>query len=223
MRSTVRGGYRKYFAATMLKVFGSSGTLDEITPSGMTDVQIMYEALKNDGFKPEQISVRKNDLLEIFPVEMQKILDGGGEPYEMLKGADEILAETAGNPVFINSLLTGNLSVAAKIKLSNVGLWHYFENSPNAFGEISHRREDLAVEAGKLFNKAYNFEFDPQQFIVIGDTPADILCARHFGAKCVAVLTGRNQTRGKLAEYKPDIIVEDLQDTRKVLRILCDL
>lgn len=223
MRSTVQGGFRKYFAATMLKVFGSAGTLNEITPSGMTDIQIMYESLKIEGFNPEQISGRRNDLLEVFPIEMQKILSVGGEPYEMLEGANRILAETAENPLFINSLLTGNLSVAAKIKLSNVGLWHFFENAPNAFGEISHRREDLAIEAGKLFNAEYDYKFDPKQFIVIGDTPADILCARHFGAKCVVVLTGRNQTKEKLNEYKPDIIVEDLRDTRKILQVLTEL
>ncbi len=222
MRSTVQGGYKKYFAATMLKVFGSSGTLDKITPSGMTDTQIMFEALKDKGFKSEQIFQQKDKLLKVFEKNMTEVLSDGGEPYEMLKGAGEILAETNKNPLFINSLLTGNLSVAAKIKLSAVGLWNYFENSPNAFGEISHERKDLAVEAGKLFNKAYNFEFNPNQFIVIGDTPNDILCAKHFGAKCVAVLTGRNQTREKLAEYKPNIIIEDLSDTRKVLQILTD-
>lgn len=222
MRSTVQGGYKKYFAMTMLNVFGSSGTLDEITPSGMTDPQIMFEALKLEGFKPEQIFERKNEILETFQTEMTKVLSVGGEPYEMLKGADEILTETDKSPLFINSLLTGNLSVAAKIKLSAVGLWHYFENSINAFGEISHERKDLAVEAGRLFNEACDFKFNPNQFIVIGDTPNDVLCARHFGAKCVAVLTGRNQTREILAQYKPDIIIEDLSDTRKVLQILTD-
>ncbi len=223
MRSTVQGGYKKYFAATMREIFGSSGTLDEITPSGMTDTQIMYEALKNDGFKTEQIFERKNEILETFQREMIKVLSVGGEPYEMLKGADEILEETDKNPVFVNALLTGNLSVAAKIKLSNVGLWHYFENAPNAFGEISHERKDLAIEAGKLFNEVYDFEFDPKQFIVIGDTPNDVLCAKHFGAKCVAVLTGKNQTREKLSENDPEIIIEDLRDTEKILRILKEL
>ena len=51
MRSTVQGGYKKYFSATMLKVFGSAGTLDDIIPSGMTDTQIMFEALKSEGFQ----------------------------------------------------------------------------------------------------------------------------------------------------------------------------
>lgn len=223
MRSTVQGGYKKYFSATMLKVFGSAGTLDRIIPSGMTDTQIMFEALKPEGIHFKQIFERKKELLKTFKDEMTKVLAENGEPYEVLSGASEILSETEKNPQYINALLTGNLSVAAEIKLSSVGLWHYFENAPNAFGEISHERKDLAIEAGKLFKQKYDFDFSPEQFIVIGDTPNDILCARHFGAKCVAVLTGRNQTREKLEKEKPDIVISDLTNTKNLLEIFSSL
>ena len=220
IRSTVQGGYRKYFSATMEKVFGHAGRLDEIIPSGMTDTQIMFESLRHADITPEHIFERKDELLQVFQAEMQKVLAGGGEPYEVLPGAREILTETHENPRFINALLTGNLSVAAEIKLKSVGLWHYFADAPNAFGEISHERKHLAHEAGKLFNEKYEFDFHPQQFIVIGDTPNDILCARDFGARVVAVRTGRNQSREKLLENNPDFLLEDLSDTQMVLRLL---
>lgn len=220
MRSVVQGGYRKYFAATMQKVFGSAGILEEIIPSGMTDTQIMFEALKNEGFTSERIFENTENLLEVFKQEMTKVLSVGGEPYEVLPGAREILAETDKDAKFVNALLTGNLSVAAEIKLSSVGLWHYFAGAPNAFGEISHLRNDLAIEAGKLFRERYNYNFTPKQFIVIGDTPNDIACARHFGAKAVAVKTGRNQSAEKLLSCKPDAILENLKDTKRVLELL---
>ena len=220
MRSTVRGNFKRYFSVTMNEIFGSQGTLDQITPSGMTDTQIIYEALKADGFTPEKIMERKTELLEIFEMQMTKVIENDTNPYKKLAGADEILAKTDKNPIFKNSLLTGNLSVAAKIKLSKVGLWHHFEKSPNTFGEISHKREDLAIEAGKLFNKTYDFEFEPAQFIVIGDTPNDIACARAFGAKIISVATGRNHPAEELAKYKPDIVLENLEDTEKILSIL---
>lgn len=220
LRSTVQGGYKKYFAAAMIDVFGSAGALDQITPSGMTDTQIMFEALKDEGFQPERLFARKSELLEVFRRRMTEVLSEGGEPYEKLAGADQILAATDRAPRFVNALLTGNLSCAAEIKLSAVGLWHYFKHVPGAFGEISHRRNDLAVEAGRLFNEYYDFDFAPRQFVVIGDTPNDIFCARHFGAKVIAVATGRNQSAEKLAAFGPDHIVEDLADTSQILRLL---
>lgn len=220
MRSTKQGAYKEYFSRTMEKVFGGAGKLDEIVASGMTDTQIMYEALRDEGFTPEQIFAQRKTLLEIFKSEMTDVLRKNGEPYEVLRGVREILDETAENPHFINALLTGNLSVAAEIKLKSVNLWHYFENAPNAFGEISHDRRELATEAGKLFSAFYKFDFPPEQFVVIGDTPNDIACARAFGAKIIAVATGRNHPPQELIEYKPDVLLEDLQDTKRVLEIL---
>src|SRR6188768_381809 len=113
MRSTVQGGYKKYFSATMQKVYGSAGRLDELIPSGMTDTQIMFEALHHENFTPERIFERKDELLRVFPTEMKKVLAENGEPYELLPGVREILEKTHENPRFINALLTGNLSDAA--------------------------------------------------------------------------------------------------------------
>ncbi|HEY0457644.1 MAG TPA: HAD family hydrolase [Pyrinomonadaceae bacterium] len=220
LRSTIQGGYKKYFTATMEKVFGRAGNLDDVIPSGMTDTQVIYESLRGENITPEQIFARRDELLQTFQAEMKKVLAANGEPYETLPGVREILAETDRSPHFINALLTGNLSVAAEIKLKSVGLWHYFAGAPNAFGEISHNRSDLAAEAGKLFNERYDFCFAPSQFIVIGDTPNDILCARAFGAKVVAVATGRNQMSEQLLENKPDFLLSDLSDTQAVLRLL---
>lgn len=223
MRSTVQGGYLKYFAATMRRVFGSAGRLAEIVPSGMTDTQIMYEALRGENFTPEQIFARKDDVLKIFREEMTTVLAQAGEPYESLAGVREILAATAKNSLFVNALLTGNLSVAAQLKLESVGLWHYFASAPNAFGEISHDRRELAREAGKLFAEKYSHRFEPEQFIVIGDTPNDVACARAFGARIVAVATGRHQTREILAAENPDYLLDDLSDTARVLQILTEI
>lgn len=220
MRSARHGEYIKYFAPAMEKVFGSCGRLDSLKVSGMTDTQIIYESLRDEGLTTEQIFAEKENLLKIFKEEMARFVAANADSYIVLEGVREILAETEKTERFINSLLTGNLSVAAEIKLKSVGLWRYFENSINAFGEISHDRRDLAIEAGKLFREFYRFDFQPEQFIVIGDTPNDIAAARAFGAKCVAVATGRNHPREELSRHFPDFIVDDLADTRKIVEIL---
>lgn len=223
VRSRVNGAFKDYFMPAMRKVYGSVGSFEKMTFSGMTDTQIIYESLRDEGFTPAQIFAKKDELLAIFKAEMEAIFAANSEQHETLPGVRQILARTNAEPLFYNALLTGNLSVAAEIKLKSVALWSYFENAPNAFGEISHNRSDLAAEAGKLFNERFNFAFKPSQFIVIGDTPNDIICAKHFGAKSVAVLTGRGQTAEKLRAEKPDVLLEDLSDTKAVLEVLKSL
>lgn len=189
----------------------------------MTDTQIAYEALKDEGFTIEKIFTKKENLLKIFKEEMSRVFLQNDNPYKIFNGVREILSKTHEQPNFINSLLTGNLSVAAEIKLRHVNLWSFFENVPNAFGEISHKRNELAHEAGKLFNEFLKFELKPEQFIIIGDTPNDIACARAFGAKVVAVATGKNHPKEELAEYYPDVLLENLEDTEQIFEIFGNL
>lgn len=219
MTSTIPGAYKRYFMPSLEKVFGTSGSLEEMTVSGMTDFQIAFEALQKAGFTVEQIRAKIPQMLEIFPVEMNRVLDGQNS-HNLLGGVKEILAATKANPRYINGLLTGNLTPAAKIKLAKVGIEDEFDFEISAFGEISHSRNDLPFEAIKKARKKFNYEFLPSQFIIIGDTPNDIICARNCGAKVIAVATGRGQTMENLAEYKPDYLFKDFSDTKKVLEAL---
>ena len=44
------GAYKDYFIPTLEQVYGTSGKLAEMQVSGMTDTQIAFEALQNEGF-----------------------------------------------------------------------------------------------------------------------------------------------------------------------------
>ena len=220
MSSVVNGAFRIYFAPVMKQIFGTSGRLEELQVSGMTDFQIFYESLKDEGFTVETVRAKMPELLEVFPVEMKRAVGGGGKTHKLLGGIEEILRATDENPRFINALLTGNLSPAARIKIGIFGLEKYFDFSISAFGENSHDRNDLGFIAIQKANEKFAFEFHPSQFIVIGDTPKDIACARACGAKVVSVATGRSHPPEELAQFNPDVLIENLTDTRKVLQIL---
>lgn len=223
IHSTRTGAYKDYFIPSLEKVYGTAGKLGEMQVSGMTDTQIAYESLQSEGFEVADIFAKLDDFIKTLKEEMSRAIAEKDNPYGVFDGVREILTETHNNSNFINSLLTGNLSVAAEIKLNQVDLWHYFDGKPHSFGEISHQRSELARFAGKQYNEFLRAELKPEQFIIIGDTPNDIACARAFGAKAVAVATGRNHSAEELAEFKPDILLEDLTDTPKVLQILRSL
>lgn len=223
LQSTQPGGFKKYFAKALKKTFGTEGKIFEVKAAGITDTQIVFQALEGDGFTVEQISARMNEFIEVLCVEMRDYINQHENVYEILPGVKEILRATAANPHFVNALLTGNVGCGAELKMKYIGVWQYFENSLNTYGDISHDRRQLAITAGKIFNKHYQTEFEPAQFIVIGDTPFDIEAAQNFGAKMVSVETGRGIERAELEAKKPDIIIKDLSDTRKVLDILVSL
>lgn len=91
----------------------------------------------------------------------------------------------------------------AKLKMRLVGLEEFF-TLPGAFGDESHNRRDLPTSAAERICKHLNHDLAPEQFIVIGDTPNDIDCARHFGARAVAIGTGRMYSNEEVLKHNPD-------------------
>lgn len=220
MTSTKGGAYKQYFGPVLEEIYGTSGKLADMSVSGMTDPQIAYEAIRDEGFSVEDIFERLAEFSAALEIGMRKFIERRENPYRIFAGAREILNETVRIPRFNNALLSGNLSVAAKIKLEFVDLWHYFEDAPHAFGEISHDRRRLAHEAGRIYREHLCVELKPEQFVIIGDTPNDIACARDFGAKVISIATGRNHPPEELAQYDPDFLLENLEDTTLLLEII---
>lgn len=216
------GAYKEYFAPAMERVYGSCGILHgEFSVSGMTDLQIALQALESENFSVEQIYAKRDDFCRAMGEEIERTCaQAEKNRFVALPGAHEILRATNEHPGFINALLTGNLPLAASFKLKFVGLDRFFDFSLGAFGDESHRRQDLPAVARGNISAKFDYEFAPAQFIVIGDTPNDIHCAKHFGAKSVAVATGRNHPAEALARHEPDYILENLVNTTGVLRVL---
>jgi len=209
--------FKDYTAPAIESVFGTAGRLSELSVSGMTDLQIVAEALRDEGFTPPQIRERLDDLRAIYMREMERVTGEGQPVFHLLPGVREALEAAEANPRYLSALLTGNLEPAAHLKMRLVGLSHFFQ-LPGAFGDDSHDRRDLPALALARINHHLGLELQPSQFIVIGDTPNDIACAKHFGARAVAVATGRLYTAEDLQAHEPDALLPDLSDTALVLR-----
>ena len=221
VRSRRTGFFNDYMAPVLLRVFGTVGRLGEMGVSGMTDLQIVSEALRDEGFTAEQVRERAAELVPLY-LEALERLTRAEEVFYALPGAREALEALEGSPRYLNSLLTGNVLPAARLKLGLVGLADFFR-LPGAFGEDSHDRRDLPALARERICEHLRLELRPDQFVVVGDTPNDIACARHFGARAVAVATGRSYTAEDLAAHSPDAVLAGLADTGLFLRTLSGL
>ena len=221
VRPRLQGVFRDYLTPVLMRVFGTAGRLDEVNASGMTDLQIIGEALRDEGYTHEQVRERAGEVCGLYFEGLER-LTSGGEVYYALPGAREALEVVARSGRYLSALLTGNLERIAYLKLRHVGLDGFFQ-LPGAFGEDSHDRRDLPALAAERINRRLSLDLPPEHFIVIGDTPNDIACARHFGARAVAVATGRSHSAEDLAPHGPDAILPDLSDPDRLLRVLDSL
>jgi len=94
-------------------------------------------------------------------------------------------------------LLTGNIQLGAEIKLRNFDLWKHFQFG--GFADDHEDRNHIAVAALARARRVLGQNLQPQEIVVIGDTPFDVKCGKFIGARTLAVATGGS----KLAELQP--------------------
>jgi phosphoglycolate phosphatase-like HAD superfamily hydrolase len=104
-------------------------------------------------------------------------------------------------------LLTGNIKLGAEIKLRRFGLWDIFHFG--GFADDHEERDYIAAAVFERGRRVLGKNLQPQEIVVIGDTPFDIRCGKFIGAKVLAVATGGAKL-AELEEHKPDWAVEDL-------------
>ena len=222
MRSVRNGAYKDYTIPVLEEIFGTAGRLSDMRVSGMTDLQIIFEALAETNVSQEQIVAHVDLLSRRLTEEARRVTGNGVQFFQLLPGVRETLQALHEHPRYESALLTGNIKPMAELKMELMGLDQFF-TLPGAFGEESHIRRDLPALAADRIRAHLRVNLLPEHFIVIGDTPNDIDCARHFGARAVAVGTGRFYSREEIRACKPDAILSDLSDTNLVLTTLQEL
>ena len=219
IRSVRTGAYKDYTIPVLEEIFGTAGRLADMQVSGMTDLQIVFEALSEAGISQEEILARAEVLVSRLTEKARRVTGNGAKFFELLPGVRETLEALAVHPRYQSALVTGNIKPMAQLKMELVGLDQFF-TLPGAFGDESHNRRDLPARAAERIRKHLQKDLAPEQFIVIGDTPNDIDCAQHFGARAVAVGTGRFYSNEDVLKYKPDKFLPDLADVDLVLKTL---
>jgi phosphoglycolate phosphatase-like HAD superfamily hydrolase len=196
------------FAYAAKKVYGIDAKQTEINPEGMTDNQIMVQVLKLHGLTEDKVKQK-------IPQQIQAVTDYANThqneiELQVLPGVKELLINLKNNQIPMG-VLTGNVEGLAWVKLNRVGIRDFFDFG--AFGSQAYKRIELVEIARKNAEKALGKTFKTGDFMIVGDTPRDIACAREAGIKVILVATGLFPYE-KLAEEKPDLLVNTLEDQR---------
>ena len=195
------------------KLHGRAPDFASFDVSGRTDKWIAGQLLERHGLpvSAENIHALLETYLATLPEELVN------RPGRVLPGIVELLEIFRGRADVAQGLLTGNLHQGAKLKLEHYKVWHYFEFG--AFGNDSPLRNELGPHALRRAREKHGVEFAPADTYVIGDTPRDIECGQAFGARTIAVATGRFSV-AELQTHAPTAVFKDFADTAAFLRVI---
>jgi phosphoglycolate phosphatase len=206
------GAGKVAFAHTFRELFGVGEIAANVGFAGRSDRAIAFELMEIHGIEPSVDNWQRftteflPHLNRVLPQSAGRVLPGVIELLDQLALADHVSL----------GLLTGNIALGAKAKLSHYQLFDRFHFG--GYGDDWTDRCDIAVAALKAA-RTYSNGHAPAdgKVIVVGDTPADITCARAIDAYAVAVATG-GATLEDLRRAEPDLLVRDLTDTSELLR-----
>lgn len=170
--------------------------------SGRTDHDILTSFLENHGYDQSLYGQLKSVYLERITSELRP------EHILVHSHVDEAI-DYFSQQDFEPGILTGNFPQAAEAKLDNANIDLNYEIG--AYGEFHTDRNMLPQLAMSKAEQIFDVEVNPKNFIIIGDTPKDVECAKSNGMRSVAVTTGK-YSRAELSKHHPDMILDSLKD-----------
>jgi phosphoglycolate phosphatase len=181
----------------------------DIPTAGRTDRAICADLFVQFGLNPSREVWDRfhNAYLQELPLHLRR------RKGLVLPGVRELLVEISQRADVLIGLLTGNFREGARIKLEHHELHHHFRCG--GYGDHHLDRDDVAREAWNAVREIHP-EAEIERTWVLGDTPADIRCARAIGAKVLAVATGMFRTQ-ELAAHGPNALRSDFSETDAVL------
>lgn len=205
---TAGGAPRRAFRRALIGHFGTDGDEERTDYSGKTDPQIVYEIMGGAGFDDDSIEARIAGLFDHYLAGLERELANDAS-HRVLPGAAEVVEALASDPRVVLGLVTGNVERGARLKLDRFDLWRRFV--VGAFGSDDRDRDrlpDIAIERARRLT---GHDFARSRTVVVGDSPADVRCARAAGVVAVAVASGR-PTRAELEASRPDYLLDSLEE-----------
>jgi phosphoglycolate phosphatase len=193
-------------------------SLDGVPLGGMLDAQIVRLALEKYDIPPNDIRSGLADVMARIGPRYLELLNGDDRRSWLLPGVEELIDRMV--TTFTLSVLTGNATSVARAKLKAAGIDHYFPYG--AYGDSAdHRHELVSVVVEKVRN-ATGVSPQPEDVLIVGDTPRDIEAARASGARVLAVATGRHKI-DELADYEPDLLFPNLGEVDRVYQAIQEI
>jgi phosphoglycolate phosphatase len=130
---------------------------------------------------------------------------------EALPGAQALVESVRSVPGVTIGLLTGNYMETGRAKVRFAG----FDPDVfvvNAWGDEGPDRRSLVPVAHGRYRERLGTPIARERVVIIGDTPADVDCAKAHGARVLAVATGGFKADA-LRGTEADRVVDDLRDT----------
>jgi len=189
--------------------------------AGRTESEIFFDALALNEADSLAAAPAGEEVLGRFAAELAPAFRARRalltEQGRLLPGARAAVAEVAGLPGVVQTLLTGSIRPNAIEKLRAFALERFFDTEVGGYGSEVYPKGALLLNARGRAAEKYGVEFGEEATVYIADSTRDVAAAKIGGARSVAVASGRSSA-AELRDAGADVVLADLADTANVVR-----
>jgi phosphoglycolate phosphatase len=209
------GAGRRAIHRALVSEMGVGGPTDGYRFDGKTDPQIVRELLSAAGHPQADSADHVLAVCRRYVELLEGELMRSAQHIRVLAGVHALLTglEEGGDAVV--GLLTGNLHEGAALKLRYAGI-DPARFRVGAFGSDAAERSALPAFAVKRAAELMGRQPRGADVVIIGDTPADVMCGRSLGARAIGVASGSYRSADLLAAGA-FAVFESLTDSDAVL------
>ncbi len=208
---------RAVIVAALEQTFGTAGAIAGYSMAGRVDRQIILELMTGAGWSVAAVEARLPHVFDQMEAHGRRLFRAanGVRP---CPGVPALLAALRQREGVTLGLLTGNIPSTAPLKLAAAGI-DPAQFQFGAYGSDAGDRHALPAIALERAWQRTGHRFSGADAMIVGDTPADISCARYADLPVLAVATG-SSTMEQLTAAGATAVLPDLGDTDAALRIL---
>lgn len=210
------GVSKEVYAAAFAGLTGSRPVGAAVT-RGRTDRMIMRDMFRRNGADEPPWPQVEAALARAGRERLPALRERG----TALPGVRKVLKEACVRAGWVSSVLTGNVAANARAKLSAFDLEGFLDLPVGAYGADADARPHLVDIARRRVHRDRGVPADTP-VVLVGDTPRDVEAALTSHARVIAVATGVD-TPSALAAAGAPVVLPDLADTGRVLRLLGDV
>lgn len=189
-----------------------AASFKDVAGEGRIDTQILIQILELHGISEEEAKAKMPQAMAAMARYFRDHADQGH--YEPMPGVISLLKKLSSLDLPLG-LLTGNVEAIGREKLRRAGIADYF--AFGAFGSMAFKRVDLIQIAKDKATKVLGQDVPIHQFVIVGDSPLDIACAREGGIPVIAVGAGHFKSH-ELSHA--DLVVDSLEEQDKIIKFL---
>lgn len=202
------------FDRAFSELYGIDHVWKDYDPNGKTDSVIISD-LSREALGYEVSHLEKMEIAKRYILYFKEYISQASK-FRIMPGVVPLLKVLAAKKGLLG-IATGNFKETADQKLRRAKLGEFFPFG--GYGSDSSERLALTRIAFERGCQSAGKKIAKKEIVLIGDARQDVECGKALGFRTVAVATGSLSTK-QLAALKPDLLLENLSDTKRVLAFI---